>query len=64
MSTALVPRPRTPLCRRDPDVIELRPLPAAAPRVSVWRVLFVLLGFVFFLIHVSRLLLGTHPFLQ
>jgi len=64
MSTALVPRSPTPLRRRDPDVIDLRPLPSAAPRPSVWRVLFVLAGFVFFLIHATTLLLGAHPFLQ
>lgn len=49
---------------REPDVIDLEPLPTEGRSRRFWRAVFVVLGFAFLIIHGVQLLLGAHPFLQ
>lgn len=64
MSKAIVPSGSRAPVTRDPDVIELTPLPPEGRRRRFWYALFVVVGVAAFISHLTTLLLGLHPFLR
>jgi len=52
------------IAKNDSEIIDLQPLPSEGRWRRIWRAIFVVLGFALFLIHATRLLMGSHPLWQ
>ena len=61
---AMIAQSRRPVAVREPEVIDLQPLPNEPRRRRFWRALFVVLGWAALISHATTMLLGLHPFLQ